>query len=82
MISLVGSISGLIIGFVVLYLQQTFGLITLGAEEGDFIINAYPVNMLALDFFLVFLTVIVIGFLATWYPVRYLTRKFEDIKLK
>ena len=82
MISLVGSISGLVIGFVVLYVQQTFGLITLGAEEGDFIINAYPVNMLALDFFLVFLTVIVIGFLATWYPVRYLTRKFEDIKLK
>jgi len=82
MISLVGSISGLVIGFVVLYLQQTFGLITLGAEEGDFIINAYPVNMLALDFFLVFLTVILIGFLATWYPVRYLTRKFEDIKLK
>lgn len=82
MISLAGSLGGLIIGFILLFLQQTFGFIQLGSGEGDFIIDAYPVQMIPLDFLNVFLTVIVIGFLATWYPVRYLTRRFEEISLK
>ena len=82
LISLAGSIGGLIIGFVLLLAQQQFGFIRLGSGQGDFIIDAYPVSMLPIDFLYVFLTVLFIGLLATWYPVRYLTRKFEQIKLK
>jgi len=82
LISLMGSISGLLIGLVILLLQQHFGLVSLGSNAGDFIINAYPVKMYFADFVKVFFTVIFIGFLATWYPVRYLTRKYEDISLK
>jgi lipoprotein-releasing system permease protein len=82
LISLFGSFLGLVIGFLLLWLQQEFGLVTLGGEAGDFIIDAYPVRMLWLDFLWVLLTVLAIGFLATWYPVRYLTRKFEAISLR
>lgn len=82
LISLFGSFLGLVIGFLLLWLQQEFGLVTLGGEAGDFIIDAYPVRMLWLDFLWVLLTVLAIGFLATWYPVRYLTRKFETISLR
>jgi len=82
MISLAGCLSGLIIGLVVLLIQQRFGLVSLGAEQGDFIINAYPVKLLFSDFIYVFLTVISIGFLATWYPVRFLTKKYGDISLR
>jgi ABC-type lipoprotein release transport system permease subunit len=82
LISLLGSILGLVFGFVLLWIQQEFGLVRLGGGTGDFIIDAYPVRMLWLDFLWVFLTVIFIGFLATWYPVRYLTRKFEAISLR
>ena len=82
LISLVGSLSGLFIGFVILTLQQQLGLLSLGGGEGDFIINSYPVNMLVTDFIYVFITVLIIGLLATWYPVRYLTRKYAQITLK
>jgi len=82
LISLAGSLSGLIIGFIILFLQQQFGLVSLGAEQGDFIINAYPVKMLASDFIYVFVTVLTIGLLATWYPVHFFTRKYADISLK
>ena len=82
LISLSGAVLGLVIGFILLLLQVQFGLIKLGSAEGSFIIDAYPVKMLPLDFMYVFITVIVIGYAATWYPVRYLTKKYNDISLK
>jgi lipoprotein-releasing system permease protein len=82
LISLVSACAGLIIGFLLLFLQSRFGLISLGGGSGSFIIDAYPVKMLALDFLYVFLTVIIIGFLATWYPVRFLTGKYKSNYLK
>lgn len=82
LISLSGSLLGLVIGLILLFLQQEFGFIGLGNNEGDFIINAYPVKMILTDFLYVLLTVLVIGVFATWYPVRFLTRKYENIVLK
>jgi lipoprotein-releasing system permease protein len=82
LISLTGSLTGMVLGFIILALQQQFGLLSLGTGEGDFVINAYPVNMLISDFVYVFITVLIIGLLATWYPVRFLTRKYADISLK
>ncbi len=82
MISMIGTIVGLFIGFVILFLQQQFGLVKLGGGNGAFIINAYPVNMVWTDFVYVFLTVQLIGMAASWYPVKYLLRNFEEIGLK
>lgn len=82
LISIIGGIIGLTLGFLVLYLQQTYGLVQLGSGEGDFIINAYPVKMQWLEFFYVFLIVQVIGFLATLYPVNFLLKNFSKVKLK
>jgi len=82
MISLAGSLGGLLTGLIILLLQKQYGIISLGSGEGDFIIDAYPVKMQLLDFVYVFITVMVIGLAATWYPVRYLTRKFDQIRLK
>ena len=56
------------------YLQQHFGFIRLG--EG-YIIDAYPVKIRIADFLLVFITVAVMGFLSSWYPVKYINRKAE-----
>lgn len=79
MISFIGTLAGLTLGFVILYLQQRYGLISLGGGKGDFIIDAYPVKMKVLDFIYVFLTVQLIGMIASWYPVKYLLRNFEEI---
>ena len=55
-------------------LQQEFGLIRLRSES--LIMNAYPVVMKLKDFVVVPATVLLIGFWAAWYPVRYLTKKY------
>ncbi len=75
LISLMGAIIGLAAGGFISWLQQHYGLVKLG-REGAFIIDAYPVIVQAGDFVVIFVTVLFIGFLAAWYPVRYITRKF------
>ncbi len=81
LISLLSAVSGLVIGFVILWLQQHFGFVKLGSGNGGFIIDAYPVQMRWLDFVYVFVTVFVIGLAAAWYPVRFLLKDDKSIKL-
>ena len=81
MISFIGTVTGLVLGYIILFLQQQYGLISLGGGNGAFIIDAYPVQMKWTDFVVVFFTVQFIGMIASWYPVRYLLRNFEDISL-
>lgn len=76
MISAFGALIGVVIGVVLCLLQQELGLIKLGQNAGAFIINAYPVRVAAGDIATVFITVLTIGFLAAWYPVHYLGRKW------
>jgi lipoprotein-releasing system permease protein len=75
LISLFGALVGIVLGVLLCYLQQTFGLISLGGGNGSFIVDAYPVSVHATDVLLVFATVVVVGFLSVWYPVRYFTRR-------
>ncbi len=81
LISLLSTVFGLLTGFVVLWLQQRYGLVKLGSGNGGFIINAYPVHMQLLDFIYVFFTVFIIGMAASWYPVRFLLKDYKSIKL-
>lgn len=81
LISFISASAGLLIGFIILWLQQTFGLIRLG-PAGSYVINVYPVQMQLTDFVVVFFTVQVIGLLASWYPVHFLLRNFNKIKLQ
>ena len=72
LISLFGALSGIILGLLLCYIQQRFGIISLG---GGFIVDAYPVSVHATDVILIFVTVITVGFLSVWYPVHYLTKR-------
>jgi ABC-type lipoprotein release transport system permease subunit len=76
LVSLIGAVGGLILGGVVCFLQQKFGFVKLGSANSTFVVNAYPVHMQVLDFIFVFITVMVIGSIATWYPV-FNIRKIE-----
>lgn len=78
-ISASGAILGLLIGISVCFAQIKFGLVKLGTE-GSFIIENYPVLMNPTDFIYVFVTVMIIGTFAAWYPVRYITKKFANIE--
>lgn len=70
MISFIGAMTGMILGGVVCWIQQTYGVIRMGGPNSTFVISSYPVQMQPLDFLLVFFTVMLIGFLAAWYPVH------------
>lgn len=74
LISFIGAVSGIVLGVLLCWLQQTFGLISLGAA-GSFIVDAYPVSVHWEDVVLIFFTVLGVGFLSVWYPVRYLSRR-------
>ncbi|MGN1255955.1 MAG: FtsX-like permease family protein [Bacteroidaceae bacterium] len=75
MISLAGAFVGLLLGLLLCWLQQEFGLITMGDSSGSFIVEAYPVSVHVGDLLLVFFTVLVVGWVAVWWPVRSLSRR-------
>lgn len=75
MISAIGAIIGVLLGLLLCLIQQEFGIVALGDSEGSFIVNAYPVSVHYVDVLVIFLTVILIGWLAVWYPVRYLSKR-------
>ena len=75
MISVIGAVAGILVGLLLCWLQQQYGIVRLGSSEGNFVVDAYPVSVHPWDVVLVFLTVIATGFLAVWYPVRYFARR-------
>ncbi|MDY6205553.1 MAG: FtsX-like permease family protein [Prevotella sp.] len=75
MISVIGAVVGILFGLGLCWLQQNYGLVALGESSGSFVIDAYPVSVRYTDVLLVFFTVVAVGFLAVWYPVRYLSRR-------
>ena len=75
MISLSGAIAGIFLGLILCFIQQQFGIITLGGGGNSFIVDAYPVSVHWQDVLLVFATVVIVGFVAVWYPVKYLIRR-------
>ncbi len=74
MISFFGAFIGVVSGLLLCWIQQTFGLIRLGSS-GSFVVDAYPVSVEAMDVIIVFITVLLVGFLSVWYPVRYLSKR-------
>ena len=75
MISAIGAVFGIAVGLLLCWIQQTFGIIKLGSQAGSFIVPAYPVSVHPWDIVLVFVTVLAVGFLSVWYPVRYFSRR-------
>ena len=75
MISAIGAVLGIVVGLLLCYLQQRFGIVALGSSSGSFVVNAYPVSVHPEDIVLVFVTVLAVGFLAVWYPVHYFSRR-------
>lgn len=75
LISLFGAAAGIVLGLLLCYVQQRFGLISLGGGNGSFVVDAYPVSVHVVDIVLIFVTVVAVGFLSVWYPVRYLSKR-------
>lgn len=71
LINLLGAFLGMAFGALIIWLQMHFGLLKLDAGVVDF----YPVKLELIDFIYVSTIIIVIGLIASWYPVKILTKR-------
>ncbi|MDA0714349.1 MAG: FtsX-like permease family protein [Bacteroidetes bacterium] len=70
LISVAGTVIGLVLGLGVCFLQSEYGLVPL---QGG-IVDYYPVIIMLRDVLMVFAIVVSIGFLFSWFPVKRLTK--------
>ncbi len=75
LISFIGVVIGLILGTILVLIQQHFGFIKF-AGGSNFVVNAYPVSLKISDVFYSLLTVTTIGFFAALYPVKIIVDKY------
>ena len=68
---------GIGLGLLLCWLQQQYGLVSLGNSAGSFVVNAYPVSVHYDDVLLIFITVLAVGWLSVWYPVRVMSKNIE-----
>jgi lipoprotein-releasing system permease protein len=74
LITIVGTVIGAMLGLLICWMQIEFKLVRLQGT-GEFIIDAYPVEIQFLDIFGVLLVVFAIGYFAARFPVQYITRR-------
>jgi lipoprotein-releasing system permease protein len=73
-----GGILGMVIAFIICFVQIKYKLIKL--EGGTFIIDYYPVKIVAQDFVLVGITVLIIAVIASWIPAKKAADQFYSLK--
>ncbi|HYJ64259.1 MAG TPA: FtsX-like permease family protein [Parafilimonas sp.] len=73
-----GGILGMLVAFIICYAQVKYKLIKL--EGGTFIIDYYPVEMLAKDFLLVAVTVLIVATIASIIPAKKAAAQFYSLK--
>ena len=74
LISVVGGIIGLLLGIILVLLQQQFGFVKFGTG-GNYVVDAYPVLLKLKDVLLIFATILVVGCTSAFLTVRHAMRK-------
>jgi lipoprotein-releasing system permease protein len=75
MISIVGAITGTLLGLALCWLQITFEIISF-PDNGTFLITGYPVQIVFTDIIFILGVVLLIGFFASWYPIKFISQKY------
>jgi lipoprotein-releasing system permease protein len=65
LISLIGLVTGFLLALILYWLQKNYGLVSI---PDGFLIDAYPIELRGMDFVLVTITVLVIGYIASLMP--------------
>ena len=68
LLAVIGGAGGVLLAFIIGWLQVKFKLIKL--QGSTFLIDHYPVKFLPADVLLVFITVVLIALIASWFPSR------------
>ncbi|MEZ4738405.1 MAG: FtsX-like permease family protein [Flavobacteriales bacterium] len=72
LIVLMGASIGLLLGLGICWAQKTFGFVQLVGS----VVESYPVEVMGTDLLLIFAAVTIIGLMASWVPLRSLSRRF------
>jgi len=75
LIAFTGAITGLLLGGLVCFLQDQFGLVGMGMENA--IVSSYPVKMKWSDFLYTASMITVITYIVSWYPAHKASRFFS-----
>lgn len=75
-VSILGAVIGTIAGLAICQAQIVFGFVKLQGDGGSFIVDAYPMTIIPFDILLIFCSVVTIGFVAAWFPVKHISGKF------
>jgi lipoprotein-releasing system permease protein len=73
MVSAIGAVIGIVLGVLICLGQQHFGWISF---PGNFVIESYPVDIRVWNLGVIAVTVLLIGGVASWLPVRLLPKHF------
>ncbi len=79
LISVAGGIIGLLLGIILVLLQQQFGFVKFGTG-GNYVVDAYPVLLKLKDVLLIFATILVVGCTSAFLTVRHAMRKANTQK--
>ncbi len=74
----IGTAAGILMAIIICLAQLKFKLIKL--EGGSFLLDYFPVKLIATDFLLVALTATAIAFIAAWFPARKASRQQFELR--
>ena len=74
-VSILGAVIGTIAGLAICQAQIVFGFVKLQGGGGSFIVDSYPMTIIPFDILLIFCSVVLIGFVAAWFPVKHISGK-------
>jgi lipoprotein-releasing system permease protein len=78
LLAIIGGVTGIVLAIVICWLQVKYKLVPL--QGGSFLIDYYPVKLVATDFLLVFATILIVAFIASWFPSRKAALQPIDLK--
>jgi lipoprotein-releasing system permease protein len=78
LLSIIGAVSGIVLAVIICLLQMKFHFIKMSG--GSFLIDYFPVKMMASDFLKIAATAIFISFSAAWFPARKAASKAIALK--
>ena len=78
LLAIIGGIGGILLAIIIGWLQVKYKLVPL--QGGSFLIDYYPVKLVATDFLLVTATIMIVAFIASWFPSRKAALQQIDLK--
>jgi lipoprotein-releasing system permease protein len=78
LLGVMGTVTGILMAIIICLLQLKFKFIKIGG--GSFLIDYFPVKLIATDFLLVAATATCIAFIASWFPAHKASRQLFELK--